>query len=351
MRRFLYSIMSGERKDWIAILVRIPLFVISLLYGVFVRALLMCYSSGILPRRKLNVPVISIGNLTMGGVGKTPMVILIANMLRSKKLKVVVLTRGYRPGLFDKGSDQADEAQVLSEVLVDVPVVVNPDRYLGGIEAIKNYQPDVIVLDDGFQHWRLSRDLEIVLIDSVNPFGNGYLLPMGILREPIASLKRADVLILTKTDRGDVQALKNRLDSLFPSIPVVETVHRPKSLFNIYTHKDVSMDQLCRPVVAFCGVGDPLSFKSMLVSKGCDVKEFVTFMDHHSYDSEDMKKIRGICDDLGIRTVVTTRKDAVKLQQFNEVWRGYDLLTLNIEIEITRGKNEFENRLDHILRS
>ena len=186
MRRFLYSIMSGERKDWIAILVRIPLFVISLLYGVFVRALLMCYSSGILPRRKLNVPVISIGNLTMGGVGKTPMVILIANMLRSKKLKVVVLTRGYRPGLFDKGSDQADEAQVLSEVLVDVPVVVNPDRYLGGIEAIKNYQPDVIVLDDGFQHWRLSRDLEIVLIDSVNPFGNGYLLPMGILREPIA---------------------------------------------------------------------------------------------------------------------------------------------------------------------
>lgn len=350
MNRFLYSIMNGERKDWVAVLVRIPLYVLSLFYGIIVRALLMCYSSGLLPRRKLNVPVISVGNLTMGGVGKTPLVILIAKMLRLRKLKVVVLTRGYKPGSFDKDSGQADEAQVLREVLGDVPVVVNPDRYLGGIEAIKNYQPDVLILDDGFQHWRLSRDLEIVLVDSVNPFGNGYLLPMGILREPLSSLKRADVLVLTKTDRGDVQELKNRLDSLFRDVPVVETVHRPKSLFNVYTHKDVSMDQLCRPVVAFCGVGDPLSFKSMLVSLGSDVKEFVTFMDHHSYDSEDMKKIRGVCDDLGIRTVVTTRKDAVKLQQFKEVWQGYDFLTLNIEIEITRGENEFKNRIDHILR-
>jgi tetraacyldisaccharide 4'-kinase len=350
MRRFLYSIMSNDRKDWVALLVRIPLFVLSLFYGIIVRTLLMCYSSGLLPRRKLNVPVISVGNLTMGGVGKTPVVILIAQMLRLRKLKVVVLTRGYKPGFSDRGSDQADEAQVLSEVLVDVPVVVNSDRYLGGIEAIKNYQPDVIILDDGFQHWRFSRDLEIVLVDSVNPFGNGHLLPMGILREPVSSLKRADVLVLTKTDRADVPELKNQLDRLVQGVPVVETVHKPKSLFNFYTHKDVSMNQLCRPVVAFCGVGDPLSFKAMLVSLGSDVKEFISFMDHHSYDSEDMKKIRGICDDLGIRTVVTTRKDAVKLQKFEEVWRGYDLLNLNIEIEITRGQNEFENRINHVLR-
>ena len=347
--------MSGQRKDWISFLVGIPLFILSLIYGMIVRVIFVCYSSGILPRRKLNVPVISIGNLTMGGVGKTPMAIFVARMLKVKKFKPVILTRGYMPRSMAQDSGQveyvSDEAQVLREMLEDIPVVVHPDRHKGGMEAIDRYDPDVIILDDGFQHWRLFRDLEIVLIDAVNPFGNGHLLPLGILREPFSSLKRADLLILTKTDRVDTGELKKRLQLRCPGIPVIETAHRPRSLTNVYTKEIRSLTEIVRPVVAFCGIGDPLSFKSMLVSLCADVKEFVHFMDHHTYCAQDMDDLRNICDVLGIRTVITTRKDAVKLNVFKEKWQGYDILALNIEIDITQGQREFIDRIDRLQHS
>lgn len=342
--------MTGERKDLIALLVGLPLFVFSVLYGLAVRIILSGYSSGLLPRKKLNVPVVSVGNLTMGGVGKTPLVILIAKMLRQRNLKTVILTRGYRPSGNQHVSAEADEVQMLREVLPDVPVVVNADRYAGGIEAIEQFHPDVIILDDGFQHWQLSRDLEIVVVDAAHPFGNGHLLPLGILREPVSSLKRADVIVLTKIDQGNGSELKNRLAQWASGIPVVESKHSPRSLTHVYSNQKIEINHLHTAVVAFSGIGDPKSFKTMLIALGADVKEFISFMDHHAYAQDDMNKIRRICDELGVRTVITTRKDAVKLQPFADVWRGYDLLVLNIEIDITQGENELNDRINSLSR-
>lgn len=349
MRPFLHSIIKGERNDLAAWVVRIPLFLASLVYGLAVRSVVFLYTAGILPRRRLGVPVVSVGNLTVGGTGKTPIVIYLARMLSASQLRPVILTRGYMPRGSVRGSEfESDEAQVLREVLQDIPVVVNPDRYQGGLEAIERYKPDVLILDDGFQHWRLFRDLDIVLIDSADPFGNGQLLPCGILREPRSSLKRADLLVLTKTDRADTGALKDQLSVLCSGIPVVETVHRSRSLTRLYIKEFVNISHLSRPVVAFCGIGDPLSFKAMLVDLGADVKEFLHFLDHYAYGHEDMKNLRRICDELGVRTLITTRKDAVKLEAFEEFWQGYELFVLNIEIDIVHGQEHLINGINQL---
>lgn len=351
MKPFLFSIIKGERNDLAAWVVRIPLFLASLVYGLAVRSIVFIYTTGIMSRRRLSVPVVSVGNLTVGGTGKTPMVIYLARMLSASQIRPVILTRGYMPRGSVGGSDfLSDEAQVLREVLQDIPVVVNPDRYAGGLEAIERYKPDVLILDDGFQRWGLFRDMDIVLIDSADPFGNGQLLPCGILREPRSSLKRAEFLILTKTDRADTSALKDELSVLCPGIPVVETVHRARSLTRLYTKEFVNISHLSRPVIAFCGIGDPLSFKAMLVDLGADVKEFLHFSDHYAYGHEDMRNLRRICDELGVSTLVTTRKDAVKLEVFEDFWQGYELFVLNIEIDILHGQEQLINgiqRLSH----
>lgn len=349
MRAYLFSIISGKRNDLLAWGIRIPLFFLSLVYGLVLWLILFFYSCGLLPRRRLGVPVISIGNLTIGGAGKTPMVIYLARMLSAQNMRPVILTRGYMPqGSLRRSDFLSDEAEVLREVLPDIPVVVNPDRYLGGLEAIERYKPEILILDDGFQHWKLYRDLDIVLIDSSNPFGIGQLLPCGILREPLSSLKRAHVLVLTKTEQGDPLTLKDQLSRLCRHIPIVETVHRPKSLTSLYSKEFVNIAYINRAMVAFCGIGDPLSFKSMLIELGADVKEFVGFMDHHVYSEDDINHLRGICDGLGIHTLITTRKDAVKLGAFQGSWQGYELLVLNIEIDITNGQEQIIDRIRHL---
>jgi tetraacyldisaccharide 4'-kinase len=347
MKKFLYSIASGERRDLIAWTTRIPLFLISLVYALAVRIILAAYASGVVRRKHLSVPVISVGNLTLGGVGKTPMVIYIVRMLQAKGLKPVVLTRGYMPS----GHEDyvSDEAQVLRQALAGVPVVVNPDRYVGGLAAIDRYHPDVVILDDGFQHWKLFRNLDIVLIDAVNPLGNGHLLPCGILREPFSSLKRADCLVMTKADQADTHELRVQLQAANPKAPLIETLHRPKGLLNIFTGNLVQLAKLSQPAVAFCGIGNPKSFESTLRSINANCKDLVAFADHHPYDLEDMKRLKVLCEAKNTKLLVTTQKDAVKLDVFKEFWQGYEVYSLNIEIEITQGEHEFVDRIHHLL--
>jgi tetraacyldisaccharide 4'-kinase len=298
-------------------------------------------------RKHLSVPVISVGNLTFGGVGKTPMVIYIARMLKAKGYRPAVLTRGYMPS--GQHEFVSDEAQILREMLDGVPVVVNPDRYAGGSEAIDRYRPDVIILDDGFQHWKLFRNMDIVLVDAGNPFGNEKLLPAGILREPLSSIRRADLLVLTKTDQADVQALKSRLQTINPKAEIIETRHRPTGLRNIYTGNLVQLTKLSQPVVAFSGIGHPKSFEVTLSSLNANYKSAVAFADHHPYVMDDMKRLKAACDENCATILVTTQKDAVKLEAFKDFWQGYEVYSLNIEIEITQGQHEFAQRIHHLL--
>jgi tetraacyldisaccharide 4'-kinase len=258
MKDFLYSIASGQRRDLIALAVGVPLLAASFVYGLAVRLLVAGYSSGILRRKHLSVPVISVGNLTLGGVGKTPMVICIARLLKARGLRPVVLTRGYMPS--GHRAYVSDEAQILEQALDGVAIVIDPDRYQGGLKAIDLYRPNAIILDDGFQHWRLFRSLDIVLVDAVNPFGSKRLLPAGILREPLSSLRRADLLVVTRADQADMEELKKDLQRINPRVPVIEATHRPTGLLNIMTGNLAQLAKLNRPVVAFCGFGNPASF-------------------------------------------------------------------------------------------
>lgn len=349
MRQYFYSLISGERKDWVVALARVVLIPLSWGYGVGVRWMRCGYESGIFAQKKVNIPVISIGNLTMGGSGKTPMAVFLANMLRTRRRKPAIIVRGYKPGIFQKIEGIADEQMMMAKALKDVVIVANPDRYAAAKEAVEEDQADVVILDDGFQHWKLKRDLDIVLVDCTNPFGNGSLIPAGILREPVSSLRKADIIVLTKTDKGKVYEIRRQIEMHYPTALVVETVHMPESLTDIYTGKNHGLYRLNTAVVVFCGIGDPLSFKSTVLSLGADVKEFFPFMDHHAYELKDMQKIKDACVTIGIRTIVTTGKDAVKLEPFREFWNGFQIYSLNIEIEMTKGEKEFISGIEHVL--
>ena len=349
MKRFLLSILNGERNDGVAVLVRIPLLLVSIFYGFAVKCILLGYQYGWFKKRKLPVPVVSIGNLTVGGVGKTPMCIFLAKMLTARNVKPLVLTRGYSPGLCKEELGESDEVQLLREALGDVPVVSGSNRYKSGLMAMAEYKPEVVLLDDGFQHWKLYRDLDILLIDCTNPFGNGFLLPAGILREYSTAISRAGLIILTKADRGNVLELRKQIDLFYSGISIAEAVHRPVSLTDIFTSQEIPLKKIQAPVVGFCGIGDPLSFKALLISVGSDVKEFIPYMDHHDYQINDMIKIRKHCEHVGVKTIVTTKKDAVKLMAFKDLWLGYNLYSLNIQIEITKGLDEIRRKLDHLL--
>jgi tetraacyldisaccharide 4'-kinase len=346
MKDFLYPIAAGHRRDAVAMMVGVPLWIGSLIYGAAVRVMLAGYASGLIRRKHLSVPVISVGNLTLGGVGKTPMVVYLARMLKARGFKPAILTRGYMPS--ENKQYESDEAQILQHML-DVPVVVNPDRHKGGLEAIHRHNPNVIILDDGFQHWRLFRNLEIVLVDAGNPFGPGGLLPAGILREPVSSLKRADIIVLTKTDQADAEALKARLKAINPNAPVIETIHRPMGLQNIFTGNLVHLAKLEQPVVAFCGIGHPASFEGTLKSLRTGCKQFVAFADHHPYSPEDMKRLKEACEAHRTHVLVTTQKDAVKLAGFKDFWQGYEIYSVNVEIEVAQGQHEFADRIGHLL--
>src|SRR3989344_3685960 len=192
MRKYFYSLMTDRIHTPVAKAIQGVLWLFSILYGVVVRALVLIYKFRLAPSCRLGKPVISIGNITLGGVGKTPLVECVVRFLKDKGLEPVVLIRGY-------GADKqvgSDEAKLLEESLPGIPVLVGANRVKNARDFLTRNAADVFVLDDGFQHWRLRRDLDIVAINATNPFGNRHLLPRGILREPLSALRRADIFVL-----------------------------------------------------------------------------------------------------------------------------------------------------------
>ncbi|MBL8014503.1 MAG: tetraacyldisaccharide 4'-kinase [Candidatus Omnitrophica bacterium] len=347
MKRYLYTLVNGQRRDIFALAITTIFIPFSWIYRFIVVFLRAAYARSIIFSKRVSVPVISIGNLTMGGSGKTPTAIFITKMLLAKKRKPAIILRGYKSG--SGFSNDSDEQMMMAQTLPDVTVMANPDRYQAATEIIKHGQADVIILDDGFQHWRLQRNLDIVLVDCVNPFGNGQVIPAGILREPVSALHKADIIMLTKSDLGNTADIRKRIARSFPDALLVETIHSPKSVTDIYSNQSCDLRRVISPVIAFCAIGDPVSFKSTLLSLGADIKEFVPFLDHHEYDVKDMQRIKDLCQAIGITTVITTAKDAVKLKNFGELWSGITVYKLNIEIQVVKGYQEFSQRIAHVL--
>jgi tetraacyldisaccharide 4'-kinase len=280
--------------------------------------------------KNLPHPVISIGNITVGGTGKTPAVIAVAEEAAQRGYYPVILTRGYMgkakgPCLVSAGSgrllsvlDAGDEPALLAERLEDVPVVKSADRYAGGMFALNNLETDsrglLFILDDGFQHWRLARDVDVVLIDGIKPFGNRRLLPFGPLRGPLTELKDADLIVITKTRN---EQLAEELKAINPNAPVFFSEYQPSGLRGIHGGIADLSNLEGKRVFAFCGIANPDSFRNTVQQAGGRLLELKSYRDHYRYSLKDMDDIAGTAKRLGADLIVTTEKDMVKIRELS----------------------------------
>ena len=343
---------------------------LSLAFGAVVAVRALLYRLGVLRRYPLGIQVISIGNVTAGGTGKTPVTEIFARTLAAEGRKVAILSRGYRrkeaplwvrlftqvvskPLVVSDGRrvllDSAtggDEPYMLASNLPGVAVVVDRDRVKAGRYAIKRLGCDTLILDDGFQYQKLKHSVEVVLVDSTNPFGNGSLLPRGILREPARHLKRADIVFLTKC-RGDVSAVRDEVRRLNPTAEIVTCNHAPKSLKDVWSREEFPLSWLKgKTTCTLSGIASPKGFENSLRRLGAKVVWCERYADHHRYDASEVLYALNRTADMGADALVTTEKDAVRFPRLETT--PVRCLYLRIAIEILSGADSFASLIDRI---
>ena len=318
--------------------------------GQWVRAGL--YSLKIFKTRRLDCRVISIGNLTLGGTGKTPTVMMVADTLRRQGFKPAILSRGYggKSGEFVNVVNDGrqtllspemagDEPVMMARRLKNIPVLTGRIRYETGKYAIEHLGADVLILDDGYQHLPLHRDLNILLCDATRPFGNGVVFPAGELREPLSAMDRADVICLTRC-RGDDST--DRVDGCNrKQVPVIKTGLRVQSVIELKSGEEMGIETIQnQTVAAFCGIAHPLDFFRTLEQVPVDIVNQSHFPDHHEYSSDELQAIENQGKQAGAKMIVTTEKDAVKLKD-----HAFDLpvYAVRIALEILEGQEEWDH--------
>ncbi|HTN01047.1 MAG TPA: tetraacyldisaccharide 4'-kinase [Planctomycetaceae bacterium] len=337
----LLEILSGERRGLSAALSRWLLAGLSAPYGAAVSARNLAYDRGWLMSRRAAVPVISVGNLTTGGTGKTPFTAFLARELQSRGLRPGLLSRGYR----SLDGAENDEKRVLDRLCPGVPQVQNPDRVAGAERAIREFGCEVLILDDGLQHRRLQRDVEIVLIDALRPWGFGRLLPRGLLREPMSGLRRADLIVITRADQASaarVAELRRKLAEIAP-VPVAEVAFEPGRLIDGEGAESPLSSLEGRVCLAFCGIGNPEGFAATLRSAGISA-ELEVFPDHHHYTAADFERLRRKAEAIGAAALVTTLKDLVKLP--GDSLDGPSVLAVDQRVRVLHGANEIARLMD-----
>lgn len=312
------------------------------IYGLAARARNGLYSAGIYKTQRLPVPAISVGNLTVGGTGKTPCTFYILNRAAERKVKVAVLTRGY-----GGGGGANDEVWMLRDRFPSVAVDIGADRRAAAERSIANGPPDVFLLDDGFQHRRVARDLNILLIDACDPFGGGAYLPAGRLREPVSGVARANIIILTRVDQaapGAAGAIWDRLSHYKYNGPRVEAAHAPESLEPLDPNRPARPVESLRDceVHLLSSIARPDSFESTIRSLGARIVEHRAFPDHYHYRPADLPDLRDARD--GRELWCVTEKDAPKLRRLGAV-DGY---MLKVQFTITAGRAEFDAAIDGV---
>lgn|SRR5574341_787666 len=322
------------------------------------------FSIGIFKTHNLNrrfpfVKVISIGNITTGGTGKTPWTIFLAEKMKSYGKKAAILSRGYgrksseQVVLDEKNNNNknwwevGDEPFLMASKLNGIPIVVNSDRVQAGLWALQNHQAQVLILDDGFQNRSLTKDLEIVIIDATNPFGNLQLLPAGILREPWKNLKRADLLILNKVYQASSREQLLAQLKIVSRAPIVESGYEISHCENVYSGQTVPISELKdKNCLAFCGIANPFSFIASLKELGLRAVGTKFFPDHYVYKERDMSELvkQGLTHKVDF--LITTEKDKVRLPQVNSKLPIY---ALAIKVKVTRGEEILEQKLKQVL--
>ena len=330
------------------------------------------YDIGVLRRFPLGCQVISIGNVTAGGTGKTPVTEIFARELAKAGRKVAILSRGYRrkeapwwqrmfrnviekPVVVSDGrqilvdaATGGDEPYMLAANLPGVCVLVDRNRVKAGRWAIRKYGCDTLILDDGFQYQRLKHTLEVVLVDRTNPFGNGNVLPRGILREPAENIARASFVCITKARGGDTAALRRRIRELNPECGLMECNHDPTALVDAFTRERFPLARLKgMKVYAVSGIAAPLSFENSLEKLGATLLERRHFADHHRFSQQEIIDIVNRAQEIGADAVLTTEKDAVRMTRIDR--RAVPVLFLRIEVNFLEGADEFRRCVNEII--
>lgn len=333
--------MSGQRRDPLAYLLRGMLWTLQFPYWVAISFRNLAYDQGWYKADRCDVAVISIGNLTTGGTGKTPLVRYTARLLRQNDYRVALVSRGY--GSVDGAAN--DEALELAATLPDVPHLQNPNRVASARIAVEELDSQVILMDDGFQHRRLHRDLDVLVVDATCPLGFGHLLPRGLLREPVSAAKRAAAAVLTRSDAVDDStraAIRNTIVRHSPNIIWAETVHRPTGLLQ-WPDSLFPLQRIEGQNVAIvCGIGNPDAFAKTVIAAGANVVQRIELDDHDAYDQKTVTMIRQRILEWGdsITHVVCTHKDLVKIQ--TDAIAGKPLVAIQIEIEFVAGQDAFD---------
>lgn len=374
IERYLVRIIQEPGADqghpWPIRLLLVLLKGISFFFRNVVLSRLFLYDVGIFRRYPLGCQVISVGNITAGGTGKTPVVEIFARELQKSGRKVAILSRGYRkrelpwyqrlfrenlepPRVVSDGKRLlldsemgGDEPYMLASNLPGVVVLVDKNRVKSGRFAVKRFGCDTLILDDGFQYLKLRHRLEIVLVDKTNPFGNQNMLPRGTLREPIRNLKRADFIFITKSD-GNAGELRAKIRELNPRAEIIECCHKPRYLQNVYTAEHIPLSWLeGRTVTSLSGIAVPQSFENSLRAMGAKVIHCERYADHHRYNAQEIIDAVNRAADLNADALLTTEKDAVRFPLLETT--PVPVFYLRVNIELMSGAENFHEAVEHI---
>ena len=375
LEQFAIDVIMGRREGTLAALFGAFLQVCSYLFSGIVQLRLWLYRNRILRDQPLGCLVVVVGNLTVGGTGKTPIVEMFATALRDRGRKVAILSRGYKskaPPLWQKwwfwlnhteeapprvvsdgekvllDSEVAgDEPFMLARNLPGVVVLVDKDRVKAGAYAIKRFGCDTLVLDDGFQYLPLKGRLNLLLVDKTNPFGNGFLLPRGILREPIKHLQRASYVFLTKSKGVRDTELEAMIQKFNPGAEIIECAHKPRYLQRIDTGERIALETLAgKKIGAFSGIAAPESFEAFLRETGAKLGYTRRFLDHYRFTREDLAAVFEQARTAGVDLLITTEKDAVRIDVAGKF--PLPCYYLRLEIEILRGADDFQDAVGKI---
>ena len=339
-----YELVSGRETGITATVLRGGLRLLEVPYCSAVAVRNFLYNQRILSTRRFSVPIISVGNLTLGGTGKSPMVAWLCRYFLERNLHPGLISRGYKKSAHE-GNDEFLE---MSHRFPTVPHLQQKDRASAIQRLLHTEQVDLIILDDAFQHRRVARNIDLVLLDATAPFGFGHIFPRGTLREPLGALQRADIVLLTRSDWAndtERQKIRQQVLSINPNIVWGETVHTPTSLISAHSLAAEPITSISgQSVLAFCGIGNPAAFRKTVEQCGVHVAKLIPFPDHYHYTPRDTDALVQIAKELGTDLILCTMKDLVKLAptDFSESL----LRAVSIEIQFTAGESAVCERLN-----